>query len=194
MNTIAIIPARSGSTRIPLKNVKEFYGLPIIVYSIEKAKFSGLFDRIIVTTDDFYIAEIARQYGAEAHMRDPAFCLDNVGTQTVTAHCLEMINAEPGDIACCIYATAPLMRVEDLRLGYNLLTSSGQGVVDYVMSAGYPPLSDAAQFYWGRAWEFIRNAPLISHRTRLVYINPKRVCDINTMEDWDRALKMYEEL
>jgi N-acylneuraminate cytidylyltransferase len=62
---IAIIPARGGSKRIPKKNIKDFFGKPLIAYSIEVAIASKLFDKIIVTTDDDEIAEIARSYGAE---------------------------------------------------------------------------------------------------------------------------------
>lgn len=191
---IAIIPARGGSQRIPLKNIKVFHGKPIIAYSIEKAKESGLFDRIIVSTDNSSIAAFAEYYGAEVHNRDPAYALDSVGTQEVVGNCFSHMCTDVNDTVCCIYATVPLMSVKDLRDGHALFNKSGVGIIDYVMSAGYPPLADAAQFYWGRAWEFVRNAPLISPRTRLIHVDPKRVCDINTPEDWRRALKMYEDL
>ena len=69
---IAIIPARGGSKRIPRKNVKDFYGKPMIAWSIEAAKASGCFDKIIVSTDDQEIADIARQFGAEIPFMRPA--------------------------------------------------------------------------------------------------------------------------
>ena len=65
---LAIIPARGGSKRIPRKNIKDFCGKPIIAYSIETAIKSGLFDKVIVSTDDEEIAEVARRYGAEVHL------------------------------------------------------------------------------------------------------------------------------
>ena len=65
MKNIAIIPARGGSKRIPRKNIKPFMGKPIIAYSIEAALESGLFDEVMVSTDDEEIAMVARQYGAK---------------------------------------------------------------------------------------------------------------------------------
>ena len=63
---IAIIPARGGSKRIPKKNIRDFLGKPIIAYSIDAARASGLFDRILVSTDDPEIAAAAQQAEAEA--------------------------------------------------------------------------------------------------------------------------------
>lgn len=194
MSVICVIPARGGSQRIPGKNIKDFHGNPIIAYSIDKAKESGLFDRIIVSTDDKEIARIAKMYGAEVWKRNPAYAEDNVGTQEVVAQCLKGIKARDYDTVCCIYATAPLMSVKDLQEGYVLLTGWKGDYINYVMSAGYPPLQDAAQFYWGMAFSFMDGSPLITKHTRLICVDPSRLCDINTMEDWNRALKMYEDL
>ena len=66
MSSIAVITARGGSKRIPHKNIKDFCGKPIIAYSIEAALESGLFDEVMVSTDDEEIAEIARVFGALA--------------------------------------------------------------------------------------------------------------------------------
>lgn len=193
MTTIAIIPARGGSTRIPRKNIKEFHGKPIIAYSIEKARASGVFDRIVVSTDDDEIAEVAKLYGAEVWRRDPAYGDDRVGTQHVTRECLLGLGLNaPSDYACCIYATSPLMDVMDLRLGYQLLTQSLDN--SYVMTVGYPPLQDAGQFYWGRARDFIKDYPLISRYTQMIKVSAYRVCDINTPEDWARAERMFSSL
>ena len=60
---VAVIPARGGSKRIPRKNIRDFAGKPIIAYSIDCAKQSGLFDRIIVSTDDEEIADVATRFG-----------------------------------------------------------------------------------------------------------------------------------
>ncbi|DAB32064.1 MAG TPA: pseudaminic acid cytidylyltransferase, partial [Sulfurospirillum sp. UBA11407] len=66
---VAIIPARGGSKRIPKKNIKEFCGKPMIAYSIEAAKKSELFDKIVVSTDDESIAQVAKSFGAEVLKR-----------------------------------------------------------------------------------------------------------------------------
>jgi N-acylneuraminate cytidylyltransferase len=195
MSVIAIIPARGGSQRIPRKNIKDFYGQPIIAYSIQKAKESGLFDHIVVSTDDDEISMIAESYGAKVHRRDPAYSADEVGTQEVVRECLLAMGLDKnslGHIACCIYATSPLMSVEDLRDGYHMMTDFTDTA--FAFSVGYPNLRDAGQFYWGWARDFINEVPLINSQTRMIHVADERICDINTPEDWKRAMKMYARL
>jgi pseudaminic acid cytidylyltransferase len=123
---IAIIPARGGSKRIPRKNIKPFCGKPMIAWSIEAAKSSGLFDRIIVSTDDTEIAEVAMQWGAEVpFMRPEELSNDHAGTTPVIAHATHWALNQGFDVtaACCIYATAPFIQVGDLKRGWNALNS-----------------------------------------------------------------------
>jgi pseudaminic acid cytidylyltransferase len=123
---IAIIPARGGSKRIPRKNIKPFCGKPMIAWSIEAAKSSGLFDRIIVSTDDAEIAEVARQCGAEVpFMRPEELSNDHAGTTPVIAHATQWALNQGFDVsaACCIYATAPFIQVGDLKRGWDALNS-----------------------------------------------------------------------
>jgi pseudaminic acid cytidylyltransferase len=123
---IAIIPARGGSKRIPRKNIKEFCGKPMIAWSIEVAKTSGLFDRIIVSTDDTEIAEVAKQWGAEVpFMRPEELSNDYAGTTEVISHLTQWILDQGIDVAavCCIYATAPFVQVADLKRGLEALNS-----------------------------------------------------------------------
>lgn len=132
---IAIIPARGGSKRIPRKNIKVFHGKPMIAYSIAVAKQSGLFDKIIVSTDDNEIAEIAKQHGAEVPFRRPQSLADDfTGTVPVIAHAIEAVEALGWQVseACCIYPTAPFLQADDLSKGLDLLTQH-QG--DYSFSA-----------------------------------------------------------
>lgn len=121
---VAIIPARGGSKRIPRKNVKLFSGIPMIAHSVRAARAAGVFDRIIVSTDDAEIAVIARQYGAETpFVRPPELADDFAGTDAVILHALEWFAArgEPVQEFCCIYATAPFVQASDLRRGLDLL-------------------------------------------------------------------------
>lgn len=195
MANICIIPARGGSRRIPYKNIKKFHGMPIIAYSIQAARLTGLFDHIIVSTDDNRIAVTAVDYGVEVWRRSAEYYgRDYVGTQEVVKECLIGIGAKAYDAACCLYATSPLMDYKDISQGYLMLNSHTGFSSDYVISVGYPPLQDAAQFYWGMAYNFMKDVPLVSSHTRMVHIDPRRVCDINTPADWKRALKMYKEL
>lgn len=186
---IAVIPARGGSKRIPRKNIKLFHGRPIIAYSIKKALASKLFDRVIVSTDDKEIAKVSRQYGAAIYMRDPYYAKDAVGTQAVMKECLRSVDNLP-KFACCIYATSPLMSVDDLKYGYTCC----QNKTGFALSVGYPPLCDAGQFYWGHSTAFLLDVPLISPDTSMIPVVPERVCDINTLEDWKRAEEMYAAL
>lgn len=126
MNNIAVIPARGGSKRIPRKNIKEFCGKPIIAWSIEAAKTSELFDRIIVSTDDAEIAEVAKRWGAEVpFMRPDELADDYAGTTEVIAHATQWaLNQGLAVVAvCCIYATSPFVQVADLKRGWQALES-----------------------------------------------------------------------
>jgi pseudaminic acid cytidylyltransferase len=124
---IAIIPARGGSKRIPRKNIKDFYGKPLIAYSIETALISKLFDKVIVTTDDEEIATIARAYGAEVPFIRPKELADDFsGTQDVIDHALAWLEdqGEYYNYVCTLYATAPLLQAKYLIEGYNALKDS----------------------------------------------------------------------
>ena len=124
---IAIIPARGGSKRIPRKNIKAFYGKPLIAYSIQAALESKLFDKIIVTTDDEEIAGIAKEYGADVPFLRPKELSDDfTGTGDVVKHALDWLEAkgETFEFACTIYATAPLLESKYLREGYSALKGS----------------------------------------------------------------------
>jgi len=125
--SVAIIPARGGSKRIPRKNIKEFYGKPLIAYSIEVALASKLFDKVIVTTDDEEIANIAREYGAEVPFIRPKELSDDfTGTGDVVKHALEWLETK-GDtfeFACTIYATSPLLQSKYLIEGFEKLRDS----------------------------------------------------------------------
>ena len=104
-----------GSKRIPRKNIKLFAGKPMIAWSIEAAQRTGLFDRIVVSTDDEEIASIARKYGADVPFVRPAELSDDyTGTAPVIAHAIEWHLKRDLDLieVCCIYATAPFFEVK----------------------------------------------------------------------------------
>lgn len=135
MKNLCVIPARGGSKRVPRKNIRTFRGRPMIAWSIEAARQSGLFERIIVSTDDAEIAEIARAHGAEIPFVRPAELADDqAGTLPVVAHALEWMEAEAGTFAavCCLYATAPFATAADLRTALGMLEA---GDWSYVFTA-----------------------------------------------------------
>ncbi|QZD72771.1 pseudaminic acid cytidylyltransferase [Pseudomonas sp. 3-2] len=224
MNNVAIIPARGGSKRIPRKNLKPFDGVPMIVRSIRTALDSGLFEQVVVSTDDAEIADVARANGAHVPFMRPVELADDfTGTATVIAHALQQLPAF--DYACCVYATAPLLQARFLRQGLELLaqhpdksfafsvtdfgfpvqralTLDGQGA----LTALYPEFrntrsqdlpaafQDAGQFYWGRSEAWLSGEVLYSPASLPVILPRHLVQDIDTAEDWKRAEYLYAAL
>ncbi|WP_288474623.1 pseudaminic acid cytidylyltransferase [uncultured Pseudomonas sp.] len=124
MTAIAIIPARGGSKRVPRKNIKAFHGRPMIAHSIQAALESGLFARVVVSTDDGEIAEVARSWGAEVPFVRPATLADDhAGTVEVIQHAVAALREQGEDFAyaCCLYATAPFVTPADLARGLEAL-------------------------------------------------------------------------
>jgi len=138
---LAVIPARGGSKRIPRKNIKPFGGLPMIAWSIRAAQASECFDRIIISTDDNEIAEVAKAYGAEVPFVRPAeLSDDHTGTIAVVAHAIEWQNAHGPSATevCCIYATAPFVLPSDIAHGYDVLKNSSADYAFSVTSYAFP--------------------------------------------------------
>ena len=138
---LAVIPARGGSKRIPRKNIKLFHGKPMIGYAISAAISSGVFDRVMVSTDDEEIAQIAKEHGAEGpFMRPPELADDHTGTIPVIAHATDWTNRNVGvvEFTCCLYATAPFLQAADLQRGLQLLQSLGADYAFSVTSYAFP--------------------------------------------------------
>jgi pseudaminic acid cytidylyltransferase len=133
---VAIIPARGGSKRIPRKNIKPFCGQPMLAYPIQAALNSGCFDKVLVSTDDAEIADIARHYGAEVPAFRPAALADDyTGTSAVVQYELQQLQQQstPVTYCCCIYATTPLLSAELLRQAFTQLQQNT--ALNYVFSA-----------------------------------------------------------
>jgi N-acylneuraminate cytidylyltransferase len=224
LNSVAIIPARGGSKRIPRKNLLPFDGVPMIVRSIRTALDSGLFEQVVVSTDDAEIAELALAHGAQVPFLRPAELADDfTGTAAVIVHALQQLPAF--DYACCVYATAPLLQARFLREGFELLqqhpqrsfafsvcsfgfpvqralTLDGQGA----LTALYPEFrqtrsqdlpeafQDAGQVYWGRSEAWLRGDVLYSSASLPVILPRHLVQDIDTLQDWKRAEYLYAAL
>lgn len=126
MKKLCIITARGGSKRIPRKNIKDFAGKPIIAYPINLALSSGMFDEVMVSTEDLEIAEIAKKYSAKVPFyRSEKNASDVAGTDAVL---LEVINEYKVqgvnfDYACCIYPTSPLLTQKHLNEAWDLMVS-----------------------------------------------------------------------
>jgi N-acylneuraminate cytidylyltransferase len=224
LSNVAIIPARGGSKRIPRKNLLPFAGVPMIVRSIRTALDSGLFEQVVVSTDDAEIADIAKAHGAQVPFMRPADLADDyTGTAAVIVHALQHLPSF--DFACCIYATAPLLQARYLRQGLELLErhphrSFAFSVCDFAfpvqraltvdgdgaLTALYPEFrntrsqdlpeafQDAGQFYWGRSEAWMRGDVLYSPASLPVILPRYLVQDIDTPEDWKRAEYLYAAL
>ncbi len=140
-NAIAIIPARGGSKRIPRKNIKLFHGKPLIAYSIEIALQSQLFKRVVVSTDDEEIANIARNYGAETPFVRPNELSDDMSTSgDAIAHAIEYLQAEGEEFTfvCTLYPTAPFLQLKYLLQGYEKIQKSDAKMAFSVTSMPFP--------------------------------------------------------
>jgi N-acylneuraminate cytidylyltransferase len=216
---IAIIPARGGSKRIPQKNIKAFFGKPIIAWSIEAALRSNLFDSVIVSTDSEEIAGVARSYGAYVpFIRPSELSGDYIGLIDVIYHATKWINDHKlsVDEVCCILATAPLIDINDINRGYDLLIKEKYSFVMSVTDYAHPifrsfqmqlrgvkmffpenfhtrsqdlpeAFHDAAQFYWGTSAAWLSKKCEFGDETGTIKIPRWRAQDIDTEDDWAMA-------
>lgn len=141
MRRIAIIPARGGSQRIPSKNIKLFLGKPILEYSIDVALNSGLFDTVMVSTDNIEICEYALRMGASVPFLRSRKNADNFATTTNVL--FEVLNKfrqknEKYDYACCLYPTAPFTTVQHLEKAFHHLCINNFDCVFPVLNFNYP--------------------------------------------------------
>ncbi|NLC75201.1 MAG: pseudaminic acid cytidylyltransferase [Clostridiales bacterium] len=224
MHNLAIITARGGSKRIPRKNIKEFCGKPILTYSIEAALKSGVFDEVMVSTDDSEIARIAIASGAAVpFMRSEATSNDYASTDDVIAEVLDMYKAagKTFDSFCCIYPTAPFITPDRLA-GAMTLLGEHESVMP-VVAYSYPPqrsvvirdglivrrfpeylnsrsqdlekfYHDCGQFYACRADAFRRGGTTDVDDLAPLVLDDAEVQDIDTLEDWAIAEEKFKRL
>jgi hypothetical protein len=186
---VAVIPARGGSQRVPRKNVAPFMGRPMIMYPIVAARDSGLFDLIVVSTDDLEIAEVA--FASKCVVVPRPTDDGSTGTQEIAARVLDQL--EVTDIACVIYATSPLLLPEDLKRGWEALHRADHLTKSYAMSVG-PDGHDCGNFYFGWARAFRARVELDLATTVKVPLPAERVRDINTHEDMYWAGRQFAKL
>ena len=165
---IAMITARGGSKRIPRKNIKEFCGRPILSYSIEAALESGVFDEVMISTEDEEIAEIAQKYGAVLPFyRSEEMAGDHVMTIDVI---LDVVNeyrkrGKDPDAVCCIYPTAPFVTAEKLKNADELFRTGGADAIIPVVRFSFPPqrcfvVEDGFMYYKWPQYELTRSQDL----------------------------------
>ena len=220
---IAIIPARSGSKRIPRKNIKEFCGKPILAYAISAAKNARIFDKIIVSTDSAEIQAIAEDLGADSpHLREK-YSDDFATTIEVLVYEAEYLGLQKNDSICCIYPCSPLLQSEFLKKGFEKFLQNQNSYIFSACEYNSNPLRsffikddkiqmlaeqfelsrsqdleklyyDAGQFYFGSVENFLAKKPIFSKDSMIVKIPQIYVVDINTNEDWEIAELKYKIL
>ena len=138
---LCVIPARGESKRIPRKNIKDFFGQPMIAYSIKAALKSNFFDQVIVSTDDAEIAEVAKYFGASVpFVRPDELANDYTGTVPVVKHAIEWFDDQgqsPSEV-CCLYATAPFVRAGTIKRAYEHMQSTQADYCFTVTSFAFP--------------------------------------------------------
>ncbi|MDA7733963.1 pseudaminic acid cytidylyltransferase [Candidatus Pelagibacter sp.] len=224
---LCVIPARGGSKRIPKKNIKFFCGKPIILWSIEEAIKSKCFEKIIVSTDDEEIANLVKSHGIDVpFMRPKELSDDYTETIPVIAHAIRhqiKHNQSPSKV-CCIYAAAPFIRANDLKLCFEKLDNCGAEFTFPATSYAYPiqrsfrinknqraemfqpkhsnsrsqdleeAYHDAGQFYWGKVNAWLENNSIINENASPILLPRYRVQDIDTPEDWQKAEIMFKAI
>lgn len=223
---VAVIPARGGSKRIPNKNIRPFAGMPIIARSIAAARDSGCFDRVVVSTDSDDIAEVALAHGAEVPFRRlPEIADDLTPTIPVIRHAIHTLRDQgtPPEVVCCIYATAPFLRSEDLQAAFarlpqcaayvlavteyrfpiqRALRRDAEGRVamfapEYFSTRSQdlePAWHDAGQFYLAQAETWLSEDVIFQRGSIGIALPTSRVQDIDTAYDWEQAELMFEAL
>jgi len=218
---VAILPARGGSKRVPRKNIRSFHGRPMIHWPLQVAMESELFDRIIVSTDDPEIAEVAVSNGAEVpFLRATSLSDDMTGTTDVIRDAVTRLGLPANAAVCCLYPTAAFVRGNELKSGYEILT---QELARWVLSVApyrspiqrayhlkdgkavpmvleaMPMRSqdlpqayfDAGQFYWALADTWRDEDARVWDGARPVILDSNRVVDIDTLDDWSFAEQLF---
>jgi pseudaminic acid cytidylyltransferase len=221
---LAVIPARGGSKRIPRKNVRLFAGRPMIGHAIAAAQAAGVFDRIVVSTDDDEIADVARACGAEVPFRRPAeLANDHAGTLPVIAHAIAALGWPDGGPVCCLYPGVPLLEPADLCRAMGLLEDGGCDFVFPVLAFDSPVQRAMRRDAQGRVqplqpehaqtrtqdlepafhdagqfywgWPAAWRAGISPHAGGRTLVLPSwRAVDIDTPDDWARAEALYAAL
>ena len=217
---LAIIPARGGSKRLPRKNILPLNGVPLLSRVIRMVKKSGLFDEIIVSTEDQEISSLAKYEGAKIHIRPKYLSTDHA---TVVETCLDVLLDNPTHLFCCIYATAALIKFSTLQKSYKKFyndksTNVLMGVSKYnfhpvkainvnkkgyakslfkkfenIKSQKFPVVRVSnGTFYWAQANKFIKEKTFYSKKLKLFDVKDEETCDLDTLEDYKRLIKKFK--
>jgi N-acylneuraminate cytidylyltransferase len=216
MSSIAVIPARAGSKRIPDKNIFPILNKPAISYAIQTALSSELFSEVFVSTDSPVIASIAQSFGATVrNLREPDLSDDHATTIEVISGFVKS-NLQPlehPEFICCIYPVTPLLTVERLHEGFNLVLQHPSEFIFAALPTNSSPernlridtdlkavvergskvdtrtqdlhryFQDAGQFYWGSTDSWVKSKSILGTECRAVKLKKHEVIDVDEIED-----------
>jgi N-acylneuraminate cytidylyltransferase len=220
MPTIAIIPARSGSKRIPRKNIRDFCGRPMISYPIRAAIESGVFSSVFVTTDSVEIAQIGQEYGAKVpFLRSTEASSDNATTQEAIVEMIQKLGVSDDTEICCIYPCTPLITSKIILKVYKnfakdtskfLFTATqfshpvqrGFDIRDGEVGSGVPLSEvrtqdvhefyhDAGQLYWATGKVWRSEARIVDRGSRVELLSTSEAVDIDNEQDWLLAEQIF---
>lgn len=223
MSVVAIITARGGSKRIPRKNIKDFMGKPMLAYAIEAAQKTGVFDEIMVSTEDSEIAQVAQNFGAKVpFMRSPQTANDFATTTDVLKEVYQeyIKRGTYFDEICCIYPCVPLLTSDILKGAYESFKKSEGDSLTPVVQFSYPiqralqinqqgfleyrepenaakRSQDLRKMYHDVGMFYYMKASVLEGReNKAAYFEMKesQIQDIDTLEDWNMAELKYRML
>lgn len=215
--TICIIPARSGSKRLKNKNIKNFFGKPILSYVIKIAKQSKLFSRIIVSTDSDKISRISKKFGAEVFIRSKKLSNDHIPTLEVIKDCINKLSLQKIKYHCCIYPTAVLIDPKNLIKSFNKIKKLKAEYLIAITDYGCSPLRsfnlnkkywinfkykkfsnfrsqdlpksfhDTGSFYFYKTSALLKKKNQLPKKTTFFFVDRHKTEDINSLEDLQLA-------
>lgn len=222
MSSVAIIPARGGSKRLPRKNILEVCGKPLLGWVVGSVVDSGVFDSVIVSSEDDEILSVAENFGAEIHVRENRLATD---TARVVDVCLDVLQQYEFDNFCCVYPTASLITKDIFRQSFNVFESTKCDVMMSVGTYNFSPFEaliesengtlkmlheeykgvqsqrfpkvcvDAGAFYWARSSVFIQEKTFYPSNLKGYPLDSRFFCDLDTKKDLDELLvKMHERV
>jgi len=221
MSAIAVLPARYGSKRIPQKNIRLLDGIPLIGHTLQIVANSGIFDEIIVSSDNTDMLQISKKYGAtKIEERNAELSTDYISTWQVVSNTVKNFDLFNSEV-CCIYPSSIFLSSNDLKMSKKLLSEFQN---DYIVSIYEPntssyrtfqldvnnhinmifpeyehlrsqdlPLSfaDAGLFYWGMGSTWLTNENILGPRSQGFRVSLNQVIDLNTLDDWEFLEDVY---
>jgi pseudaminic acid cytidylyltransferase len=219
---VCIIPARKNSKRIKNKNIINFFGKPLIYYSILAAKKSKIFSKIIVSTDSKKIKKIAEKYGAEVpFVRSRRLSGDKTSTKEVLIDAIQKIGSKEADFHCLIYPTSPLINPNDLKKAFkHICNEKADGLMTVSKYLNHPLRSliirgkylnfkwkrfekknsqdlelmfhDCGNFYFFRTKKILTNKNFYPRKTLPYYIKIFNSVDIDNYDDLELAKRLFK--